>query len=80
MLQESRSNVQTPVRTRELEQQLRAQQSQLEGLSKNVLDKRTGSLEDLHKGLDEMRAELQAGREREEQHRMALESARLLVQ
>jgi len=80
VLQESRSNVQTPVRTRELEQQLRAQQSQLEGLSKNVLDTRTGSLEDLHKGLDEMRAELQAGREREEQHRMALESARLLVQ
>ena len=41
---------------------------------------RADALEDVHKGLDQLRTELRAARGREEEQRLALTSARLVVQ
>ena len=63
--------------TNELKQQQLAVQ---QAISSSLEMQRSSSLEDVHKGIDELRAELRGARETQEQQRMALESARLVVQ
>ena len=61
--------------------QLQQQQSQLQGaLEKSLELQRSESLSDVHRGLDELRAELRSSRQREEEQRLAVTAAKVLVQ
>jgi len=51
-----------------------------QAISSSLEMQRSSSLEDVHKGIDELRAELRGARATQEQQRVALQSARLVVQ
>ena len=64
-----------------LAMELHAQQASLQrALSQSLEAQRTGSISDVVSGLDDLRSELRAAREREEEQRLALNAARLVVQ
>ena len=61
--------------------QLQQQQSQLQSaLSRSLEVQRSEGLSDVHRGLDELRAELRSTRQREEEQKLAVHAAQLLVQ
>ena len=62
---------------RALALQLQQQQSRIE---ESLAQTRTESLSDVTKGLDELKGELRAARQREEEQQQALQAARLVVQ
>ena len=49
-------------------------------LEESLAQTRTESLSDVTKGLDELKGELRAARQREEEQQQALQAARLVVQ
>ena len=65
-----------------LASELLQQQQQLQQAVSGVLQKSQSSysLEDVSKGLDELRSELKISRQREDEQRMSLQAARLVVQ
>lgn len=62
-----------------LAQQLQAQHSELHAAIARSLKQGAAPLQDVHKGIDELRAELNASRAREEEQTLALSAARLAV-
>ena len=62
-----------------LAEQLKQQQAQIAATVQQQTLQRSFSIEDVHKGLDELRGELKNAREREELQQAQLTAARLVV-